>query len=536
MVAAWARRAVGLTMRKAVAYLPFLLFAMITALELLVIFLLNEGQFVYTLDDPYIHLALAENIARGHYGLNHLEYSAPSSSILWPFMLVPFSMFKLDHHAPLLINVLASIGTVALFGRVVAIALSSLRENRRYVAVGVLVTFLILAVNLVGLVFTGMEHSLQLLLSVAVVAGMIDEHRTRAVPWWLVAGLVLGPLVRYENLALSVPALGYLAYRRHRAAFWLAAGLLAVTLAGFSLFLHSLNLGLVPASVLVKSRAFASGSMALNLLMNLVRHLFGWPQALMVAGLLLLFYIIGFRRGDGEGAVAAWAAAGVVLHLLAGAFGYFYRYEIYMFASVLLILLYLYRENITRLIEDEPISKIGFFLGAMAVLIFPTYVRPLLVTPWGSNNIYEQQYQMHRFATEYYKAPIAVNDLGWVKYRNENDVLDVIGFTSREVLGRYRTRKGKSPQWMDEAARKYDVKMAMLYDEWFPVVPERWTRIGQLHLGKKKITPAYSEVTFYALDRTTLRLAERLLREFETTLPRGVRFTFEKEAGGEGPS
>src|SRR5688500_1729549 len=118
-----------LTMSKTIAYLPVILLAMLTAIELVVILLLNEGQFVYTLDDPYIHLALAENIARGHYGVNHSEYSAPSSSILWPFLLAPFSMFKLDHYAPLLINFLVSIGIVALFARVVAIALSAVGEG-----------------------------------------------------------------------------------------------------------------------------------------------------------------------------------------------------------------------------------------------------------------------------------------------------------------------------------------------------------------------------------------------------------------------
>ena len=41
----------------------------------------------YTLDDPYIHMALAENLARGHFGVNLGEVSNPSSSILWPWLL-----------------------------------------------------------------------------------------------------------------------------------------------------------------------------------------------------------------------------------------------------------------------------------------------------------------------------------------------------------------------------------------------------------------------------------------------------------------
>jgi hypothetical protein len=33
------------------------------------------GHFIYPLDDPYIHLALAENLAHGHYGINATEFS-----------------------------------------------------------------------------------------------------------------------------------------------------------------------------------------------------------------------------------------------------------------------------------------------------------------------------------------------------------------------------------------------------------------------------------------------------------------------------
>jgi hypothetical protein len=38
---------------------------------------MTRGHFSYSLDDPYIHLALAQQIIRGHYGLNPGEVSAP---------------------------------------------------------------------------------------------------------------------------------------------------------------------------------------------------------------------------------------------------------------------------------------------------------------------------------------------------------------------------------------------------------------------------------------------------------------------------
>ena len=49
-------------------------------------------------DAPYTHLALAEQIRHGTYGLNPGEPSAPSSTILFPFLLVP--LLPLGQYGP----------------------------------------------------------------------------------------------------------------------------------------------------------------------------------------------------------------------------------------------------------------------------------------------------------------------------------------------------------------------------------------------------------------------------------------------------
>ena len=49
------------------------------------------GTLVYTLDDPYIHLALAQRLQHGFYGINPGEPASPASSILFPFLLVPLA-------------------------------------------------------------------------------------------------------------------------------------------------------------------------------------------------------------------------------------------------------------------------------------------------------------------------------------------------------------------------------------------------------------------------------------------------------------
>lgn len=71
-------------------YIPLIsgaaFFGLTILVEIIQILKLNQGRFIYTLDDAYIHLALAENIMQGHYGVNLGEFSALSSSILWPFL------------------------------------------------------------------------------------------------------------------------------------------------------------------------------------------------------------------------------------------------------------------------------------------------------------------------------------------------------------------------------------------------------------------------------------------------------------------
>jgi hypothetical protein len=123
---------------------------------------LSDGEFGYSLDDPYIHLALAEGIRRGEYGINPGEFASPSSSVLWPFLLVPFQTTALAQIAPLLINLLATAGAVLALQQVLQrVARPSTRLEALMRAGGI--TLLSACLNLVPLALTGMEHSLQVL-------------------------------------------------------------------------------------------------------------------------------------------------------------------------------------------------------------------------------------------------------------------------------------------------------------------------------------------------------------------------------------
>ena len=62
-----------------------------TLAALLAVLVRNHGVFAYTLDAPYIHLALADQIGDGNYDINAGEAAAPSSTILYPFLLAVLS-------------------------------------------------------------------------------------------------------------------------------------------------------------------------------------------------------------------------------------------------------------------------------------------------------------------------------------------------------------------------------------------------------------------------------------------------------------
>src|SRR4030066_1196855 len=100
---------------KKIFFIPFFLFIAILLIQIIIILILNSGLIVYTTDDAYIHLALAENILKGHYGVNLQENSSPSSSILWPFIISPFAGFSFGFLVPLIVNALSSLATIFIF-------------------------------------------------------------------------------------------------------------------------------------------------------------------------------------------------------------------------------------------------------------------------------------------------------------------------------------------------------------------------------------------------------------------------------------
>ncbi|MCE5307157.1 MAG: hypothetical protein LLG20_05910 [Acidobacteriales bacterium] len=470
------------------------------SLELTTVLWLNHGKFAYTLDDAYIHLRVAENLARGHYGLNMGESSSPCSSIVWPFLVTPFAGTRLHEYLPLLINLLCALGTASLF----------IHTGKRFWA-GSRVTAFVLAGllcgNVVGLIFTGMEHSLQVLLSVALAVGLIRATEEQRVPLWFPPVVVLAPLVRYECVAVSSAALIYLFVCKHRVTA-LASGTIMIILMGiFSFWLRSMNLPLLPMSVLVKTGG-ADGHLGFELLNNFLQRRPLFALVHVFAGYLLA--VLCFHRKGQDRWLSVSAIIPVLAHLAFGKYGSFYRYEVYLSAFLLPIVFYLLRDALVRS------NRFWLAIGCV-VLASLGFVRAAIDTPIAANNIYDQHYQMHRLTVDYYRGPVAANDVGWISYGNPNYVLDLYGLASWEA---YTCRLSRQPRCVMELTASKGIDLALIYDEWFQgQVPSQWVRVGQWRLHRRRIAPEFGTVSVYATSERAVAIVRK-------------RFTMLTEGGG----
>src|SRR5690554_3435084 len=170
----------------------------------------DAGFFVYPLDDPYIHLAVAKNfMTTGVPGINPGVFANATSSMLWPVLLCVAPAF---------------VGLPLVWGAIFAVLILYMSEQILHSAgISARVRALIL-VSLAGVstlpvqIFSGMEHTLHAAVILAIVAYAwrvlrADGPGVRGL--FALAGLLaIGFLARPETLFLAFPLGLILAWRR----------------------------------------------------------------------------------------------------------------------------------------------------------------------------------------------------------------------------------------------------------------------------------------------------------------------------------
>lgn len=472
------------------------------SLMVLAVLWINAGTLIYTLDDPYIHIDLAKRIFSGHYGINGNEYSAPSSSIIWPLLLAPFTpLGQFMLWVPLILNIGFSFLTFLLFNQL----LNNVSFGYRFFILG----GWFLSTNFYGLIFNGMEHCLQVYLVALIAMGILHkEFESRPVTRSSVyLAIFMLPLVRYEGLAVSLPALLYLFGKGERIKPFLCGALLVTAVASFSLFLAHLGLGYLPSSVIAKSDTTGLSSIAMNAIGQFEKY--GWITLI----LLVVFALLPERRQFAFLLISVTA-----LHTLFGKNGWFGRYEIYWLTFLGVFFMYL---CITHLRARTAALIFGLLPLAFAQLVYTT-----VSTPLAAAAIYNQQYPMSQIAQRL-NAPVAVNDLGLVALNSRQYVLDLWGLGSMEALKLRKSQRGS--EWISDLMQRKNAHYAFVYEEWFAQRPMNWIKVGELQMHIPKIAAAFNTVAFYATDEASALTLKEVMQAYQLEYPtQKYQFRFER--------
>jgi len=483
---------------------------------------LNGGVFVYPLDDAYIHLSMAEQIAKGEYGINPSQFAAADSSILYPFLLLPVFGIEFQQYMPLILN-----GAALLWG---VLIIEKIFEKAGFYAGRTTRTFMVLALfiaplslNMIGVSMLGMEQSLHVLTVLYALYGVALWVSEKRLNLYLIAAILLGPLIRYEAMGLSLllSAMLFLDGRK-RAGLGLAT-LAIIPLLGFSWFLVTQDGNSLPNSVVRKVIiAEASDLQGVGLLLKNFTYR---PEYALVAwlflGLAALFTALLAHAKIRQDSLALRLGLIAIFSLLGQGFvgrnGLGNRHETYVIVLAGIALLIVLRGPLAQ----KGLARWGSAVLALAALLLPLphfSQQSISFGPLSMHNVFDQQWQMGRFARDYLNAPVAVNDIGLPSYRNENDVLDLWGLASHEALSAWAEPKPRG--WVNALVDRSGADLAMIYESWIlPGVSRGWYKIGYFKIRGEAHAVAGPWVALYATNEAAISRLQALLREFQPTLP-----------------
>lgn len=512
----------------------------------------TNGTFMYPLDDTFIHMALARNLAfHGVWGMNPFAFASASSSVLYTLLLAMlFKLFSVHVLIPFVINAIVAIGILVIVRRWLEAAGVS-GAGQLVVLLG-----LIFLTPLPILVICGMEHTLQSLFCFLFIygfSGWLEKAQKTGswkMPWPLFVYGVLVTSIRYEGLFVIGVACLILWYHR-KLGLAIRLGIISVLpLVVFGAYSVAKGSYFLPNSVLLKSAGAPlnlSGMLhyANSLLVDKLTvvktdslpvgssrpgiSLLATQRLLIILPLSFVLFWKYIRQRVAYGYILGILLAVTLIHLCFAATGWLYRYEAYLiFCSTVIIGLLLWQYGREVWLERGPVLR-----WMMAVVVFaaafPLVLRSAAAftrTGDACVNIYEQQYQMGRFLHTYYDTDVnAVNDIGAVSFLTHGANIDLWGLGNIQVA---RSRKSGrwNPGFLDSLCRAQGARTAVLYEKWFnDSMRDRWTKVATWRIPNNVICGDDS-VSFFAIRSTDAPALKGNLQAFEKQLPAGVEVKY----------
>lgn len=519
------------------------------------------GVFMYPVDDAFIHMELARNLAfSGTWGINPGEFGSASSSVLYTLLLsLLFRLFSDHTLIPLIINCMAAILLL------VAIQRWLIRQNTKPFVQLLVLLAVVFFVPLPTLVLSGMEHTLQCLFAFLFLMGFADWltgegqpvtgnsqkpttgsrklYTVHRIPYTVLLYALLTVAIRYEGLFLVFAACLVLLWRRQLGtALWLGFwALLPVVV--FGIFSLAKGSYILPNSLLVKSESLPlSVGGVLRYVENILVNKFtiagkegitlqATQRLLAILPLAALLFVRRMGENRSPRIILLVLTGGVVLHLALAGTGKFYRYEAYLvLCSVVIIAVMLFRYG-KEMLSGKSLAVYVLSAVLAFFLFFPLLLRStaaLSKVKQACINIYEQQYQMGRFFQRSYpNDAIAANDIGAVSFYTRGYIFDLWGLGNIEVA---RSKKGGywTADFLQGLTAQKGVKVAALYDSWLQSsLPTGWKKVATWQI-QNNVVCGDDTVSFYAADDTQANTLKQNLQSYQPLLPPGVRVQYYK--------
>lgn len=502
----------------------------------------TNGVLSYPLDDTYIHMSLAKNLAEsGTWGINAHQFSSASSSILYTVLLAGlFKIFSANILIPFIINAVAAVVLIIIIQQRLQ------KENIGYGAQLTVLLLVILFTPLPAQVISGMEHTLQCIFSFLFIFIFNDWYNksqnnpSEKLPLSLYITGVLVCSIRYEGIFLVGIVCCILLWNKKLLSSILLGFISALPIIIFGIYSVLKGSYFFPNSVLLKAtpKELSSSGVAgfiSNILINKLTLSTNGITSLATQKLLLILpltYLLFkkfLNQKKSYAQIVFILTACTFLQLAFASTGWFYRYEAYLvLCSVVIISVIIYKYYRALFLSTK---KIAFPTVAFVtlILLFPLVLRSAAAFTKAKQaclNIYEQQYQMGNFIKKYYDTDaVAVNDIGAVSYLKKGGVIDLWGLADIDVA-RSKKNNYSTPTFLNNLTNKKHVKIAVVYDSWFnDSLLHNWQKVATWQISNNVIC-GDSIVSFYAVKKDVASNLKNQLTNYQSTLPGDVKIAY----------
>ncbi|MFX0186776.1 MAG: hypothetical protein ACFE8A_03470 [Candidatus Hodarchaeota archaeon] len=523
---------------------------------------LNEGHLVYSLDDAYIHMAMAKNFSqKGVWGITDAGFSSTSSSILYTLLLTLIFLFGPNEVAPLIIN-LACASLLIWFVYYV------LKTKYNFPDYGVFVCLLLIIffIPLPFLIFTGMEHTIQIFIDIIFIylavnilcdekilekrifsSNEVEKLFSIQDKLFLIA-TPLVTLVRFEGMFLIVVISALFLIRKKYIYALIITGLGFLPIIIFGLI--SMNFGwyFFPNSVILKGESidFFSINGISEILLTFIDDIsdnLHITVLLISAVIIFIFYYFKEKKIWKESSVIAVIFIFVtLLHLiLIGATienQNLSRYDGYLVALGILVLFLSVKDKLPQKLARSHLNvyfakikenyrrNLVPLVGGSLVLFFlffsfvPRSYTLIKDSPQASNNIYEQPYHIGLFLDKYYDGEcVAANDIGAINFHADIECLDLRGLGTLSVA-KARLDNKMGTRFVSKEVEKRDCKIAVIFEDkdYGYGIPDEWIKAGEWEV-KNDVVLGDDTISFWAVDPSEYDDLIENLKDFEDKLP-----------------